>query len=108
MVACKTVGEYKRNQEKIKKILFRRNQAKEDVGAHSISGQIEHQLYSRQSEKSEDQKSKGAANDQKDIRDTKERNHLGEKGNISQMIQNSEKVTRRGIQPRLETGSVTK
>ena len=46
MVACKTVGECKRNQEKIQ-VLFRRSQETEDHGMQSIIVQEEHQVDSR-------------------------------------------------------------
>ena len=83
MVARKTEGEYKRNQEKIKKNLFRRSQTKEEIRANYISDQQEHQLDSRKSEKSHDKKPKTSTNDQNGINNSKERNQLAEEGNIT-------------------------
>ena len=59
MVACKTVGEYKKPREN-KKVLFRGSQATEDHGTHSIIVQKEYQLNSRKSGKGGNQKSKTA------------------------------------------------
>ena len=105
MVACKRVGEYKRNQEKIKKFCLEETKQKK-IQERSAPINVDNTKWTLEKKKKNgNKKPEMPTIDKKGTNNTKERNHLGEKGSFTQTNKDPKKVPWRGLQGRFETSS---